>query len=409
VTCPQPGADTGRRSASVLAAGSVSFAVAVVVVSFNLRPAVASVGPMLNELRRDLGLSSLGASVLTAAPVFCFGALAMLGPWLARRFGLRRAVLLLITAILVGLIVRVGPDIATLFIGTLIVAGGIAAVNVLMPVIIKRDFPGSTGLMMGLYTAALVGSAAAGAGLTVPLGDAIGHDWRGGLGVWAVAAAIGIGLWLPHVRSDHVAVEVDAGHVPARLRHDRLAWLVTGFFGMQSLNFYAVLNWLPSLYQDHGYSAASAGGLLSLSALVQLPIALVLPAIATRMRRQESLVIGAVALTAIGFVGILVAPTPLAVLWVVILGLGQGSAFAIALTLLVLRTRTHETTAQLSAMAQSVGYLIAGLGPLIVGALHAATGGWHVPLVFLLALLVPETFAGLRAAAPGYLQVATTR
>jgi CP family cyanate transporter-like MFS transporter len=408
VTRPQLGADGGPRSASVLAAGSVGFAIAVVVVSFNLRPAVASVGPMLNELRRDLGLSSLGASVLTAAPVFCFGALAMLGPWLARRFGLRRAVLLLITAIFVGLIVRVGPDIATLFIGTLIVAGGIAAVNVLMPVIIKRDFPDSTGLMMGLYTAALVGSAAAGAGLTVPLGDAIGRGWRGGLGVWSVAAAIGIVLWFPYARRDRAIAAVDAGHVPARLRHDSLAWLVTGFFGLQSLNFYAVLNWLPSLYQDHGYSAASAGGLLSLSALVQLPVALVLPTIATRMRRQESLVVGAVALTAIGFVGILVAPTPLAVLWVVILGLGQGAAFAIALTLLVLRTRTHETTAQLSAMAQSVGYLVAGLGPLIVGALHAATGGWHVPLAFLLVLLVPETLTGLAAAAPGHVQATAT-
>lgn len=384
------------------------FAIAVVVVSLNLRSAVASVGPVLNVLRRDLGLSSAGASVLTAAPVFCFGALAMFGPWLARRLGLRRAVLVLVSAILLGLVVRIGPDIATLFIGTLIAAAGIAAANVLMPVIIKRDFPDSTGLMMGLYTAALVGSAAAGAGLTVPLGDAIGHDWRGGLGVWAVAAAIGVALWLPHLRGDRAVVVVEAGHVPAQLRHDSLAWLVTGFFGLQSLSFYAVLNWLPSLYQDHGYSAASAGGLLSLSALVQLPVALVLPAMATRMRRQESLVVAAVALTGVGFVGILVAPTTVAALWVVILGLGQGAGFALALTLLVLRTRTHESTAQMSAMAQSVGYLIAGLGPLVVGALHASTGGWHVPIVFLLVLLVPQTLTGLRAAAPGFVRVAAT-
>jgi CP family cyanate transporter-like MFS transporter len=403
VTRAPVGAEPGAVAA--YAAGSVGFAIAVVVVSLNLRPAVASVGPMLDTLRRDLGLSSVGASVLTAAPVFCFGALALVGPWLARRVGLRRAIVVVVSAILLGLVVRIGPDIGTLFVGTLIAAAGIAAANVLMPVIIKRDFPNSTGLMMGLYTAALVGSAAAGAGLTVPIGNAIGHEWRGGLGIWAIAAAIGLALWLPHLRGDRVAAVVATAYVPAQLRRDPLAWMVTGFFGLQSLNFYAVLNWLPSLYQDHGYSATSAGGLLSLSALVQLPVALVLPAIATRMPRQGTLVIGSVVLTAIGFVGILVAPTTAAVLWVVILGLGQGAAFAIALTFLVLRTHSHGSTGQLSAMAQSIGYLIAGLGPLIVGALHAATGGWHVPLVFLLVLLVPETVIGLRAAAPGFVRL----
>jgi CP family cyanate transporter-like MFS transporter len=365
-----------------------AYAIAVVLVSFNMRLAVASVGPSLTAIRHSLGLSSTGASVLTAAPVFCFGGLAMAGPWLGRRFGLRRAILVVLSAVLLGLLVRIGPDIATLFIGTLIIASGIAAANVLMPVLIKRDFPDATGLMMGVYTAAVVGSAAAGAGLTVPIGDAIGHGWRGGLGIWAVLAAIAIALWLPHVRGDRAAVAVDSLQVPAQLRRDPLAWMVTGFFGLQSLNFYAVLSWLPSLYQDHGYS-----------------VALVLPAVATRMRRQETLIIATVGLTAVGFVGILVAPTTLAVLWVVILGLGQGAAFAIGLTLLVLRTRTHDSTAQLSAMAQSFGYLIAGLGPLVVGALHSSSGGWHVPLVFLLILLIPEAVTGLRAAAPGFITV----
>lgn len=389
-----------------MAAGSIGFAIAIVVVSLNLRPAVASVGPVLDELRRDLGLTSTGASVLTAAPVFCFGGLAMVGPWLARRVGLRRAVLLLVATIVTGLVVRIGPDIATLFLGTLIAAAGVASCNVLMPVIIKRDFPDSTGLMMGLYTTALVGSAAAAAGLTVPIGHAIGHNWRGGLGIWAILGAIGVALWLPYTFSDRMPAATDTQQVSVQLRRDPLAWMVTGFFGIQSLNFYAVLSWLPSLYQSHGYSAASAGGLLSLSALVQIPVALVLPTIATKMRDQKSLVIGSVALTGIGLVGILIAPTSLPVLWVVILGIGQGAAFAVALTLLVLRTRTHDSTVQMSAMAQSVGYLIAGVGPLVVGALHASSGGWRVPLFFLIILLVPEAITGLRAAAPGFVRIA---
>lgn len=406
-TPSEPG---GRRvSPAAVASGSVGFAVAIIVVALNLRPAVAGVGPVLNTLRHSLGLSSTGASVLTAAPVFAFGAVAPAGPWLARRIGLHRTIMVLIVLVLAGLVVRLGPDVGTLFTGTLIAASAIAAANVLLPVVIKRDFPARTGLLMGLYTTALVGSGAAAAGLSVPVGDAIGHGWRGELGIWALLAAVGVVMWAPYARHDTRVVAVAAPEESvARLRHDPLAWTVTLFFGLQSLSFYAVLSWLPSLYQDHGYSAGAAGGLLSLSGLVQIPAALVLPSIATRMARQEILVVGCVVFTAGGLAGILIAPTTVPALWVVILGIGQGSAFAVALSLLVLRTRAHGSTAQLSSMAQSIGYLIAGLGPLLVGALHATTNSWHDPFILLLVLLVPELVTGLRAAAPGYVRTTAT-
>lgn len=393
-TGAEPGTASARRTRQV------GFAVACVLVAANLRAAVASVGPELDAIRHDLQLSPAGAAVLTALPVFCFGALAPAGTWLSRRLGLRPAVAVVCAMLVLGLTVRIGPDAATLFAGTLLAASGIAVGNVLLPVVIKRDFARRTGLMMGLYTTAVTGSAAAGAGLTVPLGDAIGHGWRGGLGVWAVAAAVALVVWLPHGRADGQSAGV--ARPSASLRRDRLAWMVTLFFGLQSMSFYAVLGWLPSLYRSHGYSAAAAGGLLSLSSLVQIPVALLLPTLATRLRRQHSLVVLAVVLTAAGLSAILAAPTAAAVLWVVILGVGQGAAFAVALTLLVLRTREHAATAQLSAMAQSIGYVIAGLGPLLVGGLHAATGGWWVPLTVLLVLLVPETVTGLRAARPGF-------
>ena len=370
------------------------------VIAANLRPAVASVGSELDPLRNGLSLSPAGAAVLTAVPVFCFGALAPAGPWLSRRVGLRAAVAMLVALLVAGLVLRIGPDVATLFAGTVVAASGIAAANVLLPVVIKRDFAARTGLMMGLYTTAVTGGAAAAAGLTVPIGAAVGRGWRGGLGVWALAAALALVMWLPYVRRGP-ARPAAVVSPPAGLRRHWLAWMVTLFFGLQSLSFYAVLGWLPSLYRSHGYSAAAAGALLSLSSLVQIPTALVLPALASRMRRQQTLVVLAVLLTGAGLLAILVAPTAAAALWVVILGLGQGAAFALALTLLVLRTRSHAATAPLSAMAQSVGYLIAGLGPLAVGALHAATGGWTAGLILLLALLVPEAIAGLRAAAPG--------
>jgi len=379
----------------------IGFAIAVVVVALNQRLAVASVGPILDQVQHSLGLSSAGASALTAAPVFCFGLLALVAPRIARRLGLHRAVLAVVATVTVGLVIRIGPDIATLFIGTVIAAAGIATANVLLPVLVKRDFPEATGTMMGLYTTAVVGSAAIGAGLTVPIADAIGHGWRGGLGIWVAAAAIAFLLWLPHARADRPLVAEPERPAPGLWR-DPMAWAVTAFFGMQSLSFYAVLNWLPSLYQDHGYSAASAGGLLSLTAFVQLPIALVLPTYAERARDQRVSVAFATGFTAIGFLGLWLAPTKPAVLWVVLLGIGQGAAFAVGLLLIVMRTRSHGSTAQLSSMAQSVGYLIAGLGPLFVGALHSWTGGWGAPLVFLLVLTIPQLVSGLAAGSTGY-------
>lgn len=369
-------------------------------VAANLRPAVASIGPVLTDIRDSLQLSSFTLAILTALPVVCFGALAPLGPWLARRVGLARAIGYLVGAILLGLLIRIGPDAATLFAGTLVAAAGIAAANVLLPALIKQEYPHRTGLMMGVYTLALTGSAAAAAGLTVPLGHLLGGGWRYGLGIWAVLAGVALIMWAPQTRAGgSTLVQALA---PGALLRDRTAWLVTVYFGLQSLSFYAVLTWLPTLFQDHGYSAGHAGALMSLSAAVQTPVALTLPAIAVRMRNQAWLVVAAALLTALGLLGLLIAPIAAPYLWVIVLGLGQGASFPLGLTLIVVRTRTPEATQHLSAMTQGFGYLIAAIGPLVVGSLHALTGHWTIPLVVLIAVVVPQAIAGCAASRPGF-------
>lgn len=390
------------------AAGGLGAVVALLAVAVNQRPAVASIGPVLDEIRRDLPLSSPGAAVLTAAPVVCFGVLAPIGHWLERRTGLRPAVGLLSAVLVAGLVLRLGPDTATLFGGTVVAAGAIAAMNVLLPAMVRLEYPRRTGLMMGLYTTGLTGAAAAAAGLTVPLQHATGGGWRAGLAPWAALAAIGFFAWLPMLRSrarderpatEHLAlapVDGDQHH----LRRDRLAWLVTGFFGLQSAGFYAVLTWLPTLFTDHGIDATRAGALLSISAVVQTPVALITPTIATRSRRQGSLVAMSCLFTAVGFGLLLAAPVGAAYPAVVILGIGQGAAFPLALTIMVMRAPSASATTRLSSMAQSIGYLLAALGPLLVGLLHAATGGWSAPLLFLLALLLPQLLTGVLAGQP---------
>jgi CP family cyanate transporter-like MFS transporter len=386
-------------------AGSVRLASAVILVAFNLRLVIASLGPELDHVRASLHLSSTATSVLTALPVFTFGLLALAGPRLSHRLGLRRSLLVVLVLLLAGTLLRIGPDAATLFAGTFLAAAGIAIANVLMPVVARREFPTRTGLMLGMSTAATIGSVAAAAGLTVPLAHALGAGWRGGLGIWAVLSGVTLLIWLPFAWAQHDRDEGEAPHVSRALLRSPLAWMVTLFFGLQSLNVYVVVNWLPSLYEDHGYSASAAGGLIALLVLVQLPVALAVPTVAARMRRQHLLVVGIVACSAIAFLGILLSPTRPAVLWMVVLGLAQGAAFPLSLILLVLRAHTHAETAQLSTMMQSIGYLIAGTGPLVFGALHAVTNSWHGPLVFVLVLLVPELVAGLRASTPGYLDL----
>jgi CP family cyanate transporter-like MFS transporter len=370
-------------------------ALVIALAAFNLRPPVASVGPVLPELRQDLTLSGAATALLTMLPVLCFGLLAVAAPRLARRAGIEPVLMIVLLTLVVALAGRVLDGPGLLFVGTLLVGGAIAVGNVLLPPLIKRDFPTRTGLMMGIYTVALSGSAAVAAGATVPVGELLGLGWRGALGVWAVPAVIAALAWFPLLRA-HTRPP-PTPKPGASLLRNALAWQVTVFFGMQSLSFYSVLAWLPSIYRDLGYAAAEAGFLLSLSGFASIPVALVLPAIASRARHQVIHLVAWTALIGVGLVGLLLAPTAAPYLWVVLIGMGQGACFALGLTLFVLRTRRITDTARLSAMAQSVGYVLAAFGPLSMGLIHDASRSWNPPLVLLLLLLVPQLWCGALA------------
>jgi len=369
---------------------------AVMLVALNLRAPVASVGPVLPELRADLGLSGVGAAVLTALPVLCFGMLAVVAPRWARRVGAETVLVIALILLTVGLGSRVWSGPGLLLAGTIVVGGSIAIANVLLPPLIKRDFGGGTGVMMGLYTTCLAGSAALGAGITVPLGETIGEGWRGALWIWALPAALAAAIWLPMLNRS----PGPSGHRPppgSSLARRALAWQVTVYFGLQSLVFYAVLSWLPSIYRDHGYSPAAAGFLLSLCGLVQIPVTLLLPRLAIRAANQKAHIAGSTAFMGAGLLGILIAPTLAPYLWVTLLGIGCGACFAMGLALFVLRTGRVDDTARLSAMAQSIGYLICACGPLLFGLVHDLTGSWNSSLAMLLLLLIPQLYAGILA------------
>lgn len=389
---------TGRPSLSpALLAGGV------ILVAINLRPAAASIGPVLDRIQSDTGLSAGWAGALTTLPVLCFGLLAPLAPPLARRLGVHTAIAVAMVALVSGMLLRLVPGNAFLFAGTALAGAAIATGNVLLPVLVRRDFPGRTGTAMAMYTTSLIGFAALSAGTTVPLANSLGGGWRPGLGIWAAPAAIAALAWLPALVRREANARARTGAVARTptirpLLRQPLAWQVTLFFAVQSGGFYTTLAWLPDIFRSHGASDARAGFLLSLSIVVGLLTSTTIPGLATRLRNQQWLVVVCTMVWAAGLIGIIAAPMSAPDLWAVLLGLGQNSIFPLALMLIVLRGGSLATTEGLSTMSQSVGYMLAAIFPLAVGALHGAAGSWTPPLILLLALLVPQVVVGLAAA-----------
>jgi MFS transporter, CP family, cyanate transporter len=368
-----------------------------VLAGLNLRIAVASVPPVIDEISDDLDLSSAAAGLLTSAPILCFGLLAPVAPLLARRLGAERVLLLALIPLTAGVLLRAESSVFALFAGTLVAGAAIAVANVVVPSIVKGRFARRAGRLTGFYVAALGAGAALAAGLTVPIERALGAGWEAGLAVWALPAAAAAALLGVAVARDEGRITARDGPGDARvLLGDPLAWQVTLYFGLQSIVFYIALTWLPSILRDSGFGAGAAGALLALFALGGIPASLVVPIVATRMRDQRAIAAGIAALEAVAVVGLLAAQGA-ALLWVTLFALGQGGAFSLALTLIVLRAPDSSRAAELSGMAQAIGYSLAAFGPLAAGALHDWSGGWDAPLVALLLATVPLLAAGVAA------------
>lgn len=375
-------------------------AAGVVLLALNLRPALVAVSPLAPTIGSTSGMSSSAISLLTSLPLLCFGLLAPVSPRAGRRLGMERALLLAMGLVVLGTLARLLPGQVPLFAGTVVIGAGIAIGNVLLPGLIKRDFPDKVGPMMGVYSMTLFTGAAAAAGLTVPIQHAAHMQWQAVLACWGAPAVLAAAVWLPQsasrTRPSAGAVRQAAHPVRGLWRHP-LAWQVTGFMGLQSLTYYASTAWLPSMLEKAGLSEGSAGWMLSFSSLLGIAGSFLGPVLAERRMRPGAVVVLSTVLSAAGFVGMMVAPAGGAYLWMVLLGLGQGIVISLALLFIVQRAPDTRHVAQLSTMAQGVGYVLASLGPMALGAVHDAAGGWVAPLVVLLALLVPQLLTGLGA------------
>ncbi len=377
-------------------AASVLLVAAIVGVALNQRPAVVALAPVLGDLRAGTGLSAPLAGLLTTVPVLCFGAFAPEAPRLAPLIGLETAYGHTLEQLAAGNELRLLPPVALLYAGSLLAGAAIALANVLLPAYVKREFR-RPGAVMGLYSASLNVGAAAGAALTVPTAAALGLDWRAALGLWLVLAVAALALWLPVAgtgRGNRRSGPLPEGTGSWSLLRQSLARQVTIYIGLQSVQFYSLGAWLPTLLADAGVPVREGGLLLGLANLVGAAGALVAPALAGRMRTQRPIVLAVATAYVVGLAGILIAPTTGTLVWISAFGVAQGAGFALALTLIVLRSPTPLVAARLGGVAQCLGYLLAAAGPPLLGGLHDATDGWAWPVAFLLAALVPMTWAG---------------
>jgi CP family cyanate transporter-like MFS transporter len=382
--------------------GGPLFATGVALLGFNLRTGVTSLPPVFSDLESRLRLSALEISALAAAPVLCFSVFSPLAAPLSRRFGEERVLLAASVLLAGGLLLRAAAPAWLLFPGTLAAGAAVAAMNVLLPSLIRRRCPAQAGLLIGIYLLTLSAGAVLGSLAAVPLLRASGGSVPVTLGVWALPALAAALAWLPQ-RRFRSAPEPPAGDPlarPGRARLSRhlLAWQVLGFMGLQSLTYYAALSWLPALFRDRGTGAVTAGALLGLMNLGNAGTSLVLPVLAHRARDQRALAAAVVACSAAGLAGAWFAPLAGAAGWTLLLGLGQGGALGLAIYLTTARAPDPATAASLSAFAQGGGYLVATAGPLLVGFLHTASRGWTVPVGALLVIFAGEFLAGWQAA-----------
>lgn len=432
-----PGATTPGGTSQDVAARAVGPALAIagiLLIATNLRMPMTSASPLLPRIREDVGLSAASASFLISLPLLCFAVFSPIVPRIAARFGLAHSLFGALVAVNVGIVLRSWVGSFGLWAGTVLIGVGIAIMNVLLPALIKRDFPDQAGTLTGVYSAFQSLMAALAAAVAVPIAGLPGWGWQGALGLTLGAGLIGLAVFAPQVRADHVvrrqqvlarnqvaaAADAGAGSAeveatvqasaaaspaaarPRSLLRSPLAWVITAFMGFQSTLFYSVLTWWPAIEMSSGISEESAGfhiAVIQASGIVGSLVA------GWLMRRD---VVGPTVLVAVSTVIVVLAGTmfvpQLALLWALLIGTAQGGLFTVALTLFGARARTPMSAARLSGMAQTFGYVVAASVPPVLGVVREATGSWTASLWILLGVAVITLVAGLVSAKPRYVE-----
>ncbi|GGB60113.1 putative transporter YycB [Lentibacillus populi] len=372
----------------------------IMLVAFNLRPAITSVGPVIGIIRDELGLANWSAGLLTSLPLIAFAVMSPVAPRLGNRFSNERALVFGLILLVFGIAIRVVTSVTFLYAGTLLVGCGIAISNVLLPGVLKEKFPNKVELMTGVYSTVMGTFAAMASGISIPIAKGLGLGWQVALIIWIIPAIAGMVLWL-YLSKNNRSNDQDKVHQARSsahgMWHSRLAWQVALFMGFQSFLFYVTISWLPEILHDKGVSIGVAGWMLSFTQIIGLPFSFLVPLIAGKLKSQWGLVIFLGLSSFSGYTGLLISHSfPMIVISTTLIGIALGGIFPLALAFLGMRARNAKQAAELSGMAQSLGYLLAAIGPIFIGYLYDITNSWNVPLLTLLGLtLIVVIFGSL--------------
>lgn len=399
--------------------------IGIVFVAFNLRPAITGIGPLIESIRADFGLSNAAAGFITTLPLIAFSILSPVAPKLGRQFGMERTIFIGLLVLVLGICIRsVSGIVAALFIGTSLIGLGIAVSNVLLPGIVKDRFPHKVGLVTSMYSTAMGISAAIASGVSVPLANGLGLGWQHTLLLWALLAGGACLFWLPvlfqsNKSRNQKAMAQAAPSSESEKAHTQtvqqvkmanptvwkssLAWQVTVYMGLQSMLFYCLVAWFPTIIHNQGVSITAAGWLLSTMLFTGLIGSLMAPILAQRWQHQKGIALGIATCFFVGLCGLLIGGNvALLLIWTIVLGIGQGAGIAFALTLFALRTTNAQQAANLSGMAQSIGYLLAACGPVFLGFMYDQSQSWTVPIIVLLVVTIIMGIAGYGAGRDRY-------
>lgn len=377
-------------------ASRILLLVGILCVAINLRPALSSIGPLVGMIRQDLGLTETLLGLLTTLPLIAFGIISTMTPLFTKRFGIGNTLLAALILLSMGIVVRSIGGIITLYLGTILLGIAIAFGNVLIPALIKRNFPHKAGLVTSLYSGIMSLGAAVAAGLSYPLAQAMGMGWRGSLVVWAALAIIALIIWIPNLkRIKRTTPSRSFKEAMKKLSGSLLVWKLALYMGLQSFAFYVILAWLPAILIDRGFDASYAGWMLSLSQATGIIGAILIPIWAGSRKDQRLVIAVLVLIEVFSLIGLMIPSLGMVELWTGLIGMALGGTFGLALLLIVLRSHDAETAAELSGIVQSIGYFIAATGPFIVGLIYDITEVWNYTIILLLVLAILKLIMGL--------------
>ncbi|RSL30150.1 MFS transporter [Salibacterium salarium] len=395
---------THKDTASGYNAKHIILLIGIIFIAFNLRPAMTSVGPLIQFIREDTGISNGVAGLLTTIPLLAFALLSPFAPTIGQRIGKERTVFIGILILTAGILIRASGFIPPLFLGTALAGAGIAICNVLLPGIVKERFPRKVGVVTGVYTASMVLWASAASGFSVPITNGFELEWSSSLGTWGLLALPALLLWIPQVKNkpEPDSSSDNEEELPSVWR-SKLAWQVTFFMGLQSFLFYCLVTWLPEILQARGVDPSTAGWMLSIMQFIGLPLTFFVPVLADRLSNQKGIVVGISLFYFVGLGGILIEGSfTLLATSVFLFGFAQGGALSLSLTLLGLRAQSAKQASQLSGMAQSFGYLLAAVGPFSIGILFDMFHHWTPAIIICIVITACMLWSGLGAGRDRY-------